>query len=210
MTTRNLLTIAIMLALPFGAMAENISGAMYTAPSVADTNHPAPTTGAGAPYGRVNIDTADQDHIATTAYVKGAYNSAIAAVNKVGDITNTKQAQLTNADGDNIVADVLSTSTDVGNGDFIELGGVITTQSEEEFRSVYNWLQEEIGNNPDEMLITSGAVLQLVHGAGKVVKDAASDIAYDVASDMIGEKRVDIYTTWDSNATTQVELSTAQ
>ena len=82
---KSLLTFVIIAALPFGAMAENISGAMYTAPATADTNHPAPTTQANAPYGRANIDTADQEHIATTAYVKGAYNSAIAAVNKVND-----------------------------------------------------------------------------------------------------------------------------
>ena len=82
-TTRTLLSIAIIATLPFGAMAENISGAMYTAPSAADTNHPAPTTDANPSYGRVNIDTTDQEHIATTAYVKGAYNSAIAAVNTV-------------------------------------------------------------------------------------------------------------------------------
>ena len=81
MKTKKLLSIAIIAALPFGAIAENISGAMYAAPAHADTNHPAPTTGANAPYGRIDIDTADQDHIASTAYVKGAYNSAIAAVN---------------------------------------------------------------------------------------------------------------------------------
>lgn len=204
MTTRNLLTIAIMLALPFGAMAENISGAMYTAPSVADTNHPAPTTGAGAPYGRVNIDTADQDHIATTAYVKGAYNSAIAAVNKVGNITNTKQAQLTNADGDNIVADVLSTRTDVGNGDFIGLGGAITVTDNDEFDGIYSDMSDDLGNL-DEQLMTAGAVIQLVRGASK-------NILFSI-DEAIDEKRVTIYTTWDddsANATTQVELSTAQ
>ena len=75
-------------------MAANISGNMYTAPSAADNNHPAPTTGADAPYGRIDIDTTDQEHIATTAYVKGAYNSAIAAVNKVND---EKQAVLISA-----------------------------------------------------------------------------------------------------------------
>ena len=84
-TTKTILTMAVIAALPFRATAENISGAMYTAPATADTNHPAPTTSAGPLYGRVNIDTADQEHIATTAYVKGAYNSAIAGINKVND-----------------------------------------------------------------------------------------------------------------------------
>ena len=93
MNTKKLLSIAIIAALPFGAMAANISGDMYTAPTAADTNHPAPTTNANAPYGRANIDTDDQEHIATTAYVKGAYNSAIAAVNKVN---SDKQNKLVN------------------------------------------------------------------------------------------------------------------
>ena len=93
-TKTAILSIAIMLALPFVANAGNIQGNMYTAPSAADNNHPAPTTQAVAPYGRIDIDTADQDHIASTAYVKGAYNSAIAAVNKVDSEKQVKLASM--------------------------------------------------------------------------------------------------------------------
>ena len=100
MTTKTILTMAIIAALPIAAHAENISGAMYTAPATVDTNHPAPTTNDSAPYGRVNIDTADQEHIATTAYVKGAYNSAIAAVNKLNE---EKSARLINSSADVLV-----------------------------------------------------------------------------------------------------------
>ena len=81
MNKKYLIPLAIIAVLPFGATAENISGAMYAAPATANNDHPAPTTSAGGPYGRIDIDTTDQDHIASTAYVKGAYNSAIAAVN---------------------------------------------------------------------------------------------------------------------------------
>ncbi len=95
MNIKRIASIAIIAALPFAANAENISGNMYTAPLSADANHPAPITGAEAPYGRVNIDTADQEHIATTAYVKGAYNSAIAGLNSV---EATKQHVLMNVD----------------------------------------------------------------------------------------------------------------
>ena len=86
-TKSTLLSIAIIAALPFTANAENISGDMYVAPQEADANHPAPTTNTdvGAHFGRINIDVADQEHVATTAYVKGAYNSAIAAVNAISD-----------------------------------------------------------------------------------------------------------------------------
>ncbi len=44
-----------------------------------------PSTDYEPPYGRVNIDTDDQSHIATTAYVKGAYNSAIAGMNHMAE-----------------------------------------------------------------------------------------------------------------------------
>ena len=82
-TKQTLLSIAIMLTLPLTAMAENISGPMYVAPTYATPDNPAPLTNVLGAYGRINIDTADQQNIASTAYVKGAYNSAIAAVNKV-------------------------------------------------------------------------------------------------------------------------------
>ena len=95
--------------MPFGAWAENISGDMYTAPLEADTNHPAPTAGDG-PYGRINIDTTDQEHIATTAYVKGAYNSAIAASNQLfGHINNIYDSVDTlNTNMQTITGDVLN------------------------------------------------------------------------------------------------------
>ncbi len=85
MKTKFLLPFAIIAALPFAANATNISGDMYVAPQIADENHPAPyeDIGSDTTFGRVNIDTADQGHIATTAYVKGAYNTAIAAVNEM-------------------------------------------------------------------------------------------------------------------------------
>ncbi len=211
MKSTQILSIAIIAALPFAARAENISGAMYTAPSTANTNHPAPTTQAGAPFGRIDIDTADQEHIATTAYVKGAYNSAIAAANNVANLADTKQAKLTNADDDEISSEVLSTSTDM-DGDFIGMGHVISTQSDNDFDSVYSAISDDLGNL-DEQLMTAGAVLQLVHGASKDVRDSVSDTITDITGDMIDAQRVTIYTTWNddsASATTQVELSTAQ
>lgn len=208
MKSTQILSIAIIAAaLPFGARAENISGAMYTAPSAANTNHPAPTTQAGAPFGRIDIDTADQEHIATTAYVKGAYNSAIAAVNNVANLADTKQAKLTNADDDEISSEVLSTSTDM-NGDFIGWGGAISTQSHDEFDDIYSGVSDDLGNL-DEQLMTAGAVLQLVHGATSSIRMTLPDNI----DERIEEKRVTIYTTWNddsASATTQVELSTAQ
>ncbi len=99
MKIKRIASIAIIAALPFAANAENISGDMYAAPAHYDNNHPAPTTNGYAPFGRINIDTDDQEHIATTAYVKGAYNSAIAGVNK---LFRDKQDVLRNDDDEYI------------------------------------------------------------------------------------------------------------
>lgn len=87
-------SIAAMLAVtPMLASAEAISGATYTDPAHSNTaNH---STTNLPEYQTVGIDTDDQGHIASTAYVKGAYNSAIRAVNTTYDKLNTdKQAQL--------------------------------------------------------------------------------------------------------------------
>lgn len=199
MTTKSIL-FAILAALPIVARAENISGAMYIAPSAADNNHPAPTTNANAPYGRVNIDTADQDHIATTAYVKGAYNSAVAAVNTVADDVSSlwgyvegdyyddmanridnKQAKLQGMDtGNEIDTDVVETQffDDVmrgfGGGDISALRAI-----------------------PENSLITAEAV-------------AAGVDAY--VGYYMSAHPITIYTTWDddsANATTQVSLTSA-
>ncbi len=163
MITRNLLTLTIIAALPTVAVAENISGAMYTAPAHYDTNHPAPTTNATTPFGRVNIDTADQEHIATTAYVKGAYNSAIAAVNAVDA---RKQNYLFNFDsGETISSSVIGTINFV---DYLK---------EDEILDVEGW--------EDRSLVTAEAVY-----------------------DGIKSQRVEIYTTWDTNDTTDVAFKT--
>ena len=190
--TKTLLSIAVIVALPFAAHAENISGAMYTAPAHYDNNHPAPTTSAEPLYGRVNIDTADQEHIATTAYVKGAYNSAIAGINKVNDniavlegeysylideaipaLENSKQNKLEYDDDVDGTGEVGSTI--VGSGNFLDA-----------------LRDDDIENNYYDGFYDSSLI-------------SAKAVAEGILS-----QRVDIYTTWDSNATTQVALSTAQ
>ncbi len=101
MKITKILPIAIIAVLPFTVNAANIQGAMYTAPQEADENHPAPTTSFDVSdgnyfyFGRMNIDTADQEHVATTAYVKGAYNSAIAAVNGLSETITNMHGDLT-------------------------------------------------------------------------------------------------------------------
>ena len=151
MKTKNIILSAIIATLPFAAWAENISGAMYTAPVHYDNNHPAPTTNAIAPFGRVNIDTDDQSHVATTAYVKGAYNSAIAAVNSA--LRNDSTGDIIR--GINGVEDFVGM---IGNSN--ALGG-------------------------EDTLLSEAAIVQGFRS-----------------------QRVEIYTTWDTNDTTDVAFKT--
>ena len=187
-----------MLVLPFGARAENISGAMYTAPVAASNNHPAPTTQANAPYGRIDIDTTDQEHIATTAYVKGAYNSAIAAVNNVagelnslgtemgdlasslGDDMQQKQDKLVTADNGNISTQVIPDNNFVGMLEDFVMSDNFTRNS---IMSDTYW-------DVSHSLVTTGGILQGIHQIVDVVK------------------QVPVYTTWgNDNAKTPVALA---
>lgn len=72
MKTKTLIPLAIMLALPITAMADITP--------VRDGDH-VPLSDYQAPYVITTIGNDDTEHIATTAYVKGAYNDAIIAVN---------------------------------------------------------------------------------------------------------------------------------
>ncbi len=92
MKIKRIASIAIIAALPFAATAEQTIVTTQTPAAVGanGTVKKAATTG---PYVTNEPTVADQTHIATTAYVKGAYNDAIAAVNKVND---SKQDQLYN------------------------------------------------------------------------------------------------------------------
>ena len=196
-TTKTILTMAVIAALPFRATAENISGAMYTAPATADTNHPAPTTSAGPLYGRVNIDTADQEHIATTAYVKGAYNSAIAAVNKVNDTLSSLNSFVNND-----IEDEIAGKQDM----LVDMQGLEMSGEVADANFFINRL-----DNPSGLagyLVTADGA-----AAGILTVRDAMDSRIDGLSDDLDAQRVTIYTTWDddsANATTQVALSTAQ
>ena len=176
MNTKKLLSIAVIATLPFAVHAGNISGAMYIAPSASDNNHPAPTANAAPPYGRIDIDTADQEHIATTAYVKGAYNSAIAAVNKVN---STKQGQLVNIeDRPHDIADAVLSSKILSGG----LGEILETiTNNDAVDSVYSDIAGTIGvNNLDETLITAGATLNLIRDTThRLYVDKQNELGYE-------------------------------
>ena len=68
------LSLLIITVLPFTAYAVGPASDESDNPVIADD---------GAPYVTTTITDNDRGHIATTAYVKGAYNDTIAAVNNV-------------------------------------------------------------------------------------------------------------------------------
>ncbi len=210
MNTKTILTLAVIAALPCAATAENISGAMYTAPSTADNNHPAPTTSANPLYGRVNIDTADQEHIATTAYVKGAYNSAIAAVNtSIGEaVSETLQVleqqqvyqdRLTTSGGDEI------STTVVGFMDNY-LQDMAESSAEGDENGFGEAMDDMLNYAGDGALVTARAVAYSFDAMGTVFNNKI-----DTVQSSINNKRVEIYTTWNNdNAKQQVAFVTAQ
>lgn len=96
-----------------------------TEPATATELSPAATTDTSPKYQAVTIGNDDQQHIASTAYVKGAYNSAIAAVNKVYDTaTGAATTALTNADGDGLAWNSSTNKLDV---DLTSNGGLVVS-----------------------------------------------------------------------------------
>lgn len=105
MTTKPLL-LAIMFILPFGARAEL---QIVRSPEHVPENGKEVRSGYSAPYQIATINDGDDEHIATTAYVKGAYNDTIAAVNRIGLEVSNKQIQITDmASGDDMLDEVFS------------------------------------------------------------------------------------------------------
>ena len=113
-TTKPLLTLAIIVASPFAAMADESwtdenTGIIYRSvntPTSASRGDTVSEAEAG-PYLPVVPTVADETHIATTAYVKGAYNDTIAAVNYLSE---SKQNFLGNDENGSGVNDVRGTT----------------------------------------------------------------------------------------------------
>ncbi len=93
MNTKRIFLSAIIAALPFGAMAAtNIFDILYNINSVGVSGITDSTTvnmvqgGPGLPiplYSTTSPSAGDESHIATTAYVKGAFNDTIAIINRL-------------------------------------------------------------------------------------------------------------------------------
>ena len=194
---KSLLSIAILAALPLNVMA---------AWTYVDTNTPARVANDGTvkratydpPYATVEPTVADETHIATTAYVKGAYNDAIAAVNTLSDVVDrnrfeifyTLQDKLEVENGMGINGGYIERDV-IGLEEFAETLGV--DPNSEEYDGFGEGYISPLLENTDygDRLMGTPAIMMLVYKK-------------------LNDKRVDIYTTWDTNATTQVTLSNAQ
>ena len=187
MNKKRIVSLAIWLALPFAANATD--PVVAVGPAHASSNAVIAT--ASAPYVTVTPSTADESHIATTAYVKGAYNDAIAAVNNVaGDVTtltnnmDDKQDKLESeytSDEMNTTVAGADTMSDIIAG---YLSG--TNGSGDLSNAAYT-------NLNNTTLASVGGV-------------------YAALSQTLSMEGVEIYTTWDddsANATTQVSLTSA-
>jgi len=176
---------------------------------------------ASAPYATAGTETGDTTNVVSASYVKGAYNDAIAAVNKVAESVNDVASDVDNLSSDlsNLSSyvnndiedeiadkqDVLVSSnnrsirTEVMSGSFSGLAEILIGDNENEYvvasEDISRILTDgETGEALDDILISAGTTMQLIRDAGTELK---SDI---------GSKRVNAVTTWGSSNTTKLEL----
>ncbi len=171
MTTKKLLIpLAVMIMLPLGANATIGPDKEYgDSPAFADYD---------PPYATVIISNDDAEHIASTAYVKGAYNDTVAALNT---LDNNKQTKIINLDTN------VEMEAGVGYTTGEDIAIEVIANPETPFNSAYRARLGEL----------------FVAGDG---------LAYALAQvvNYVNDKTVEIYTTWDEDNTTTVELSSAQ
>lgn len=173
---KQILSIAILAALPFGAWADN--PVVSVGPATVPSNETAIVATANPPYQTLIPSNDDKQHIASTAYVKGAYNDAIAAVNK---IDSTKQDKLLSKN----INSPLSTDVESYDSAATAITRVVTD-------GIVN------PKNYDGSLMTMGAVLRTVR--------AAVNKSTDIATSLINAKSVKVYTTWDNDTDNATQL----
>ena len=184
---KSMLSIAIIAILPFGAYATDPVG-----PVAVPSNGTAVVATANPPYQTLTPTNEDKQHIASTAYVKGAYNDSIAAINKVN---YDKQDKLYNDNGNEIESNVIPAIDMVDDTieavrDLVDNGESLTDIS----------LSLDSGAFGERLTTIGGVISAVVAGA-------------DVLNTKLNSKRVRIYTTWDNDtsaATRLVEFETAQ
>ena len=195
---KSLLTIAIMLALPLTANATYTYNNTNTPAAVANNGTVTMATASG-PYMTATIGDDDDEHIASTAYVKGAYNDSIAAVNKVKNeltsvnnqvsiLNNTignKQDQLvtlSETNGEQPIFPLVFSKNDIDgdsfqntviNGsNFIHYGLLHESERDVVDDAISSYLESKYSNSDtDQYLLTTGAALELIYQTEKDITD---------------------------------------
>ncbi len=194
MKAKRILSIAIIAALPFGAHATD--PVVAVGPAHASSNPVVAT--ANAPYVTVTPTQADESHIATTAYVKGAYNDAIAAVNKVDE---TVGEQI-----DNVVEQFQREDADLYEALHAEIEN--TNSSFDDKQNKFILVSNQSSGVSEYVLDKSAFSNEIRNGyVASVVSEDSSLVTAGAVADVFASQRATIYTTWDTNATTQVPLS---
>ena len=199
-TKQTLLSIAIIAALPFNANA--------TGPAYYSGNSPvmASTTG---PYQTATIGEHDDEHIATTAYVKGAYNDTIAAVNRLRGDTSEKQDQLFTGDDRNepIIPFVVGSEQIedfIDHANDFEYIGVMDDYDYENYKTEV--LQSAMDYaipfyEENKLLMTFDAALDLTH---KITRDATRNLETSI------NHKQDNLTTTVNNQSQDIRSTVAQ
>ena len=149
---------------------------------------------ASAPYATAGAETGDTTNVVSASYVKGAYNDAIAAVNKVNA---DKQGKLKNISTNNeISATVLSGP---GIGDIADA----SMNGDDEDAAMRTDVEFMLNIDLDDTLISAGTVLDMFNRAGIKLREARDSIFE------LSIKRVNAVTTWGNDTPTQLQGSNA-
>ena len=120
MKTKQIIALALILALPITANAAYTYNDVQTPTRVA--NNGTVTIAIDGPYQTITPGEHDDEHIASTSYVIGAYNDTIAAVN---NLATGKQTLLTLSDSGNLVPSGVIEASDFL--DMIDMPGVLAS-----------------------------------------------------------------------------------
>ena len=172
MNIKQIASIAIIATLPFAANAAQTIVTTNT-PAAVGANETVNRAATSGPYQTATIGEHDDEHIATTAYVKGAYNDTIAAVNKVD---SDKQVKLINEQNNHDIS-----SNVISGYNLSGVGVWLPFASQNEFNAGKADLSQSV--NLDDSLMTAGTVLDLTYISTHTLADSKQDVLQNATSE---------------------------
>ena len=201
-TKTTILSIAIIAILPFVANAEQTTVTSQT-PAAVGANGTVNVAATGGPYQIATIGEHDDEHIATTAYVKGAYNDSIRAVNKL-------DSRIAYIESDYVDG---SAWNDALQGVADDVLNQVSQMIENQIDGLADVYQQKIYNENDNAmgehtLNADTFVNMLASNPNLVASDDSNVVTIGAVASGLLAQRVEIYTTWGTNNTTDVALKT--